>query len=107
MHAIAMSEPAVMDQRYARTIIGNHPDKFDAIEIQGVRDLNEVNDPDGTCCEVDNENPQFFSTYLHLKAGGVECVGDFGTFELASDYAQRLSARFNWPVRNFVPEKFH
>lgn len=55
-----------------------------------------------TACEVDNENPQFFSVYVHLKEGGVECVGDFGTHLLAGQYAKELSMKYGWPVHDFV-----
>lgn len=39
-------------------------------------------DPNGTACEIDDENPDFFSVYAHIKDdgtypefSGVECVG--------------------------------
>lgn len=95
-------DKCLLNDRYAETIIGNRSDDYDALEIQGVRDIHLPNDPEGTCCEVDNENPQFFSVYAHLKEGGVECVGDFATHVLAETYAKELAAKYNWPIYDYV-----
>lgn len=91
--------------RYADTIIEDRPGDYDAIEIQGVRDVNEPGDPLGTCCEVDNETPHFYSVYVHCKSGGVECVGDFGAFASAEAYANELAEKYAWPVYSFVHVK--
>lgn len=88
--------PAVLNDRYADTIIGDRADDYDALEIHGVRDLNEPGDVNGTCCEVDDENPQFYATYAHLKMGGIVCVGDFGTNLLAEQYARELAETYGW-----------
>jgi len=80
------------------------PAAYDAIEIQGVRDINEPEDPTGTFCEVDNDNPEFFSVYLHSTGSGIECFGDFGTIEKAFDYANELSAKYQWPIYNYVKQ---
>lgn len=88
--------------RYADSIIGERFDDYDALEIQGVRNLNDQDDPDGTCCEVDNENSQFISVFAHCKQGGVECVGDFATHLLAEQYANELGAQYGWPINNYV-----
>lgn len=93
---------AVINVGYAESIIADRVQSYDALEIQGVRDLNEPDCPEGTCCEVDNENPLFFSVYAHLKEGGVECVGDFGTHLLAEQYAKELALKYGWPVHDFV-----
>lgn len=71
----------------------------DAIEVQGVRE------EDG-CCEVCNEQPQYFSTYIHLKTGGSQCIGDFGSFQKAKAHADQLAQAHGWPVYSFVPERF-
>lgn len=71
----------------------------DAIEIQGVRE------GDGYC-EVCNENPEFFSTYVHLIAGGCQCVGDFGSYAKARAHAETLSKRHDWPIYSYVPKQF-
>lgn len=94
----------VLNDRYGDSIIGNNHDRYDAIEIHGVRDHNSPGDPNGTCCEVDNENPQFFSVYVHLKEGGIECVGDFSTHDLAVLYANELAEKYHWPVNDFAPK---
>jgi hypothetical protein len=47
---------------------------------------------------VDDGNPLFYSTYVHLKRGGLECVGDFNTAKAARDYAEKLSQKYNWPI---------
>jgi hypothetical protein len=55
-----------------------------------------------TECEVDDANPEFFSVYVHVKTGGVECVGDFATHELATQYAAELAEKYVWPIRDFA-----
>jgi len=71
----------------------------DAIEVQGIREV------DG-CFEVCNEQPQFFSAYVHLKTGGCQCVGDFGSFKKAKAHADEVAKLNGWPVHSFVPEHF-
>lgn len=81
---------------------------YDEVEVHGVRDLNKEPggypgcEPDETCCEMDDENPQFFSVYGHLKEGGCECFGDFSTRDLANQYARELSAKYGWEFRQLV-----
>lgn len=91
-----------LNDRYADAIIGGHAHDYDAIEIQGVRNLYDEGDPRGTCIEVDTENPQFYAVYIHLKSGGCECVGDMGTQALANVYANELSAKYGWPINDFT-----
>ncbi|MDK9702506.1 MAG: hypothetical protein OEL20_05155 [Sulfuritalea sp.] len=134
----------VLNDRYAETVIGDQAHQYDALEVHGVRDLDEAGtlflnhygcpcgtkwvdewscqcndrcpscnkeiEPSesedlstttaraGTNCEVDDENPQFFSVYAHRKEGGVVCVGDCATAELAMRYASELSATYGWPL---------
>lgn len=96
----------VLNDRYGATIVGERHAEYDALEIQGVRDSNLPGDPEGSCCEVDNENPQFISVYVHLKKGGVECVGDFATHALAEAYAKELAVQYHWPIRDLVHSRF-
>lgn len=72
-------------------VIAGDPGRFDNIEIHGVRYLDDVD------VEQDDENPDFFSTYLHLKEGGVACVGDFPSLKEAEAHALLLSQRHGWP----------
>ena len=103
------SDILVLDDRYADSIIGDRAEDYDAIEIHGIRDINETGNPDVTCCEVDDKDPQFFSVHVHLKPkgenGGVECVGDHGTEDLAQEYAQELATKHGWPIHNFVERR--
>lgn len=100
----------VLNDRYADSIIEDRHHEFDGLEIHGVRDHHAPGDPNGTCCEVDNENPQFFSVYAHLKPtaeyGGVECVGDFATHSLAEQYAKELGAKYGWAIFDYVDTRF-
>jgi hypothetical protein len=76
---------------------------FDAVEVQGVRNLSKGVRTEMT---VDNTYPEFFSVYLHQKAAGVHCVGDFTIQEDAQDYATNLGNRYSWPVRDYSPLHF-
>lgn len=91
-----------VNSRYADAIIDGNPSAYDAIEVHGVRNISEPNDPNGTCFEVDNENPELYSVYLHLVVGGVECVGDFSTHEKALVYADELASAHSWEVSDFA-----
>ena len=87
-----------MDDHYYAEVIIKDPNDYDAIEIRGVRD--SIEHP--SCCEVDDSDPLFYSTYVHLKRGGLECVGDFNTAEAAREYANKLSHKYGWPVANYT-----
>lgn len=104
--AVSVQMPSVINDGYAETIIGDRAHDYDALEIQGVCDIGDPNDPNGTCCEVDNDNPQFFSVYAHLVRGGVECVGDFGTHALALKYARILRIQYGWTIFDYVNSRF-
>ncbi|MBR8085590.1 hypothetical protein KDX23_22910 [Burkholderia vietnamiensis] len=91
-----------MDERFADAIIGSRPERFDALEIQGVREFVDPSNSNASFCEVDNESPQFFSVYAHFRTGGVECVGDHGTHALAAAYANALSEAHGWPIYDYV-----
>lgn len=93
------SQP-LFDSKYADSIITS-PAHYNRIEVHGVRNLNEPDDPAGTHYEVDDDNPELYSVYLHLVEGGVECVGDFSTHSMAMDYAGELSATYQWQISNY------
>lgn len=91
-----------LSDKYAESIIGDQSDRYDVLEVHGVRDLNEQDDQHGTQFEIDNENPQTYSVYAHIKGDdGIECVGDFGEHEMAVTYASQLSAKYGWAVHDF------
>ena len=97
---------SVLHDGYAEKIISNNPEAYDALEIHGVRDLNPLGHPDGTQCEIDEVNPQFFSVYAHLRSdgvagGGIECVGDFGEHVAAVAYAAELSEKYHYPAVDY------
>lgn len=95
------STPATVNDRYAENIIQGEPTRYDAIEVHGVCNLNEDDDPEGTYYVIDNENPEIFSVYLHCAEGGIESVGDFSKPCMAMEYAEELSSRYQWPVSNY------
>jgi hypothetical protein len=98
--------PEVND-RYAETILSFCTHMYDAIEIHGVRDKLASSGADGTDFEIDNENPQLFSVYVHSTEGGVNAVGDHSTYALAAEYARELSAKYQWAIHDHVPNKHH
>lgn len=69
--------------RYATRLIRNASGQFDAVEIHGVRQFPDASNPTGTCCEVDDDDPEFFSVYLHCVDGGVVCCADLPTHRKA------------------------
>lgn len=73
----------------------------DTIEVQGV-----AHDPISNSCEPvsGDRKPDFYSVYCHYSPtkrddnfGGVECLADFATRELATVYAEALGL----PVRQY------
>lgn len=97
--------PGLVDysiDRYAGAIINGRPEEFDAIEIQGIRSYQTG--ADSFAYEVDNHNPEAYSTYLHCKEAGVECCGDFTLREHALEYARELSALHGWPINDYTHE---
>lgn len=82
---------------YATDVIAGRPERFERVELEGVRET------DGHC-EVDNETPEFFSVYLRLRPEGddvgVCCVGDFETHSDATAYAASLAGQFGWRIRD-------
>ncbi|MCE9932695.1 hypothetical protein [Aeromonas salmonicida] len=92
-----------MARRYADEVIDGNPALFDCIEIQGVSNLEC--EGLGGICEVDNDDPDFFSVYLSRVEGGVACVGDFSDLADAEVYADELSAKYAWGVQNFAAKR--
>jgi len=90
-----------VNSRYADSIIAGNPSDYDAIEVHGVCNLNDANDPDGTHYEVDDDNPELYSVYLHCVGGGIECVGDFSKHVMAMNYAEELSDQYQWYISNY------
>lgn len=66
---------------------------FSSICVHGVRDdFADDPDADGTCCIVDDANPNFWSIYgTRLFQLDSECLGDFGTKEDAIYWATIIS----------------
>lgn len=91
-----------VNSRYAESIIAGNPSAYDAIEVHGVRNINDPNDSDETHYEIDDENPELYSVYLHCINSGTECVGDFSTHENALAYAKELSSMYSWEVSDFA-----
>ncbi|MBN3777327.1 hypothetical protein G3O06_07110 [Burkholderia sp. Ac-20345] len=89
--------------RYATRLIRDAPGRFDAVEIHGVRQFPDAADPTRSCCEVDDDNPSFFSVYLHFVAGGVVCCADLPTHPDAVHCARVIARRHRWPVYDFYP----
>jgi hypothetical protein len=89
---------SIAEELYDAYFGAEHADRiadYDAIEVHGVRNLKEDGDPEGSCCEIDDEHPQFWSAYLRLKEDGeLECVGDFGTGELAVKFAADIQGKY-------------
>lgn len=100
VRAAAKPFPAV---RYANRLIRDAPGQFDAVEIHGVRQFPDAANPARTCCEVDDDNPSFFSVYLHFVAGGVICCADLPTHRRALRYTRVIARRYGWPVFDFCP----
>lgn len=98
-----------LNDRYFEEVVGDKVDLFDGIEIQGVREHHHPDDVNDTFIETDNEDPQFYSVYVHLKptltSGGTACIGDFETHAAAVAYANELSKKHAWPVYDFAEGK--
>lgn len=90
-----MEITVTMPDTHAGSVLDD-PSKIDALEIHGVA---EEQDPDGgTICEIDDENPAFFSVYAHLRRGGVDCIADFPTREAAKSFARSIASEHGWRV---------
>lgn len=88
--------------KYAKFIIRN-PADFTAIEIQGVSRIclnGEI------FFEADDgPDPEMYSVYARSKKGPCDCVGDFGKYEAALEYAESLvreNAAQKWDLVDYV-----
>ncbi|WP_369050904.1 hypothetical protein [Burkholderia gladioli] len=50
---------------------------------------------------MDDENPSFFSVYLHFVAGGVMCCADLPAHPDALHCAHVIARRHRWPIYDF------
>ena len=101
----------ILNAKYADTIMVGNSDAYLSLSVVGMRDLNADIEGEGTQFEVNFDNPQIYSVYIHPKgldglALGSECVGDMATHELAVDYARELSAKFNLPIEDLSKVAF-
>lgn len=102
------SKPFFCSLDYNPNQLGWEPANFDAIEIHGVRDATPSHLRHlGSCCEMDDEHPEFYSVYLHFRVGhptegGVDCVGDFTRHADAVAYAELLAESYGWPITHIV-----
>jgi hypothetical protein len=71
------------------------PRAFDALEVHTV--IEETDPEGGTFCESLPSNTEIpegarlvFSLYGHTPGAGLECIGDFSSFDAACDFATRL-----------------
>lgn len=87
--------------RYANRLIRDARGRFDGVEIHGVRQFPDATDPARTYCEVDDDNPSFFSVYLHFVDGGVMCCADLPTHHAALRCADVIAHRYGWPVHDY------
>ncbi|RYY74524.1 MAG: hypothetical protein EOO52_13245 [Gammaproteobacteria bacterium] len=91
--------------RYHLSIIGDKPWQYNGIEVHGVRDIHtDQDDREGTCFEIDDDDPELYSVYLHCVAGGIDCVGDFSLLLDAKKYARDLELLYSWPSYTFCNE---
>ena len=66
---------------------------FDALEIHGMVDTDE----DSSI--VDDNQPEFFSLFVHHKAGeGLQCIGDFCDLADAIRVGNKMSELIGWPL---------
>lgn len=103
--AAVIADVTEVQDRYAEAIVRGNADLYDALEIHGVRDQLAGTGASDTCFEVDNENPQLFSVYVHSIDDDIDAVGDFSRYDHAEAYARELSVKYGWPFSNSVPDK--
>lgn len=89
------------DAIYLKDILdlSNGGENFEAIEIGGVRDIVNPDDPTDLTAERNDDDPEYFSVYLKYREGGLDCVADFALYENALHYAETLHNQYGWPIR--------
>lgn len=92
-----------MNYKYDDTIIKN-PTQYDALEVQGMREVYSDENREDTCYKLDNDNPQFYTVYVQIKEGGFECIGNFSERQDAIDYAYEVMKKygFNWTIYDYT-----
>lgn len=88
------AEPCILD-----------PELYDAVEVQPIRDFGHPSgDPSLSCVEpCEPHEAHFWSAYVHLKRGGVECIGDFPDEESATAYAVEVADRYGYNTHGLGP----
>lgn len=83
---------------------------YDAVELHGVAYTGErhieKSITDKRCVEhveMNDDKPDFYSVYLHLKAGGVDCIADFDDLVVARRYALEVSKLKGWSMYDYQP----
>lgn len=88
------------------SLLESKPELYVSIEIHGVK--GEF-DPEAneTICEVDDDNPQFFSAYTRDINNGAYCIADAGMSKLEDlrTLAKNLATRHNWEYQDFMFDK--
>nr|WP_047577315.1 hypothetical protein [Methylobacterium sp. ZNC0032] len=75
--------------------------QFDWLELGGCIDVNEPDDPNGTCIEggQSREEAHFFTVYGHLREGGCEAITDAYGFEQGELVGLELARRAGLGLR--------
>lgn len=77
---------------YERLAAGTvNPADYDGVEVQPCRSFTEDNGTDTYVEPCEPADAEFWSAYVHCKAGGVECIGDFDTEDAAAEYARKVA----------------
>ena len=84
---------------------GLNPADYDAVEIHGVRDIGVSIVLGDIISEMNDENPEFYSVYWHLKTGGVECVSDHPDYAGALQLAELDHSALGWPLYDYIATK--
>ena len=88
------------------SLLESKPELYVSIEIHGVK--GEF-DPEAneTICEVDDDNPQFFSAYTRDLNNEAYCIADAGMSKLEDlrTLTKNLAARHNWEYQDFTFDK--
>jgi hypothetical protein len=88
------------------SLLESKPELYVSIEIHGVK--GEF-DPEAneTICEVDDNNPQFFSAYTRDLNNEAYCIADAGMSKLEDlrTLAKNLAVQHNWECQDFTFDK--
>jgi hypothetical protein len=97
-----VAEPAIFDT-YPE-LLGYPINQYVDIEIHGVVDIHNDGQADEIECQLDDENPQFFSVYVRHKDGCSEAIADAGLSKLyvLREFAQRLADQNQWSYKDYT-----